>query len=219
MSASDGSDPTRLALVGKDLTTLEASYGRMFGATCKELDLNFNCLRRVNNLEQFEALETLNLDNNELESAQIFPFIPTLKTLWANNNKIEELEPFLLAVKDGFPNLAYLSLLKNSCCPHECTGRTPEEYKAYRLSVLYHLPQLKFLDATKVTTEELMEARRAGRAKAAPSAAPKAIPSAEPPAEVDANGEEISKSYLSFQRYHYLGKESEGNRFIGNSDL
>ena len=42
----------------------------------------------MSNLRLFQRLQCLILDNNELISSQHFTPIPTLHTLWVNNNQV-----------------------------------------------------------------------------------------------------------------------------------
>ncbi|EPY84618.1 hypothetical protein CB1_000463041 [Camelus ferus] len=58
------------------------------------------------------------------------------------------------------PALEYLSLLGNVACPNELVSleKDEEDYKRYRYFVLHKLPNLKFLDAQKVTKQEREEA-------------------------------------------------------------
>ncbi|MBZ3877501.1 Leucine-rich repeat-containing protein C10orf11 [Sciurus carolinensis] len=58
------------------------------------------------------------------------------------------------------PALEYLSLLGNVACPNELVSleKDEEDYKRYRCFVLHKLPNLKFLDARKVTRQEREEA-------------------------------------------------------------
>jgi len=52
------------------------------------------------------------LDNNDIRDlSSNFSPIPTLSTLWINNNHIHHLKPILRQIETLFPNLKYLSLL------------------------------------------------------------------------------------------------------------
>jgi hypothetical protein len=46
--------------------------------------------------------------------------------------QIENLEVFLPLVSKAFPNLTFLSLLKNPACPNELTGKDQDDYRRYR---------------------------------------------------------------------------------------
>jgi hypothetical protein len=44
--------------------------------------------RECGALRQFVRLETLIVDKNSLESLEMFPVMPTVHTLWVNNNRV-----------------------------------------------------------------------------------------------------------------------------------
>jgi len=217
-----------LSVVGQGLSDIPPSLSQDFPDT-KELDLSFNDISVVNNLEGFTKLRNLVLDNNSLSSQQDFPVIETLDTLWVNSNKIDDIVIFITQVEKSFPNLTYLSMLKNPACPNFFTGKEQEDYQRYRYYVLYRLPKLKFLDSSPVSAAELKEAARVGHlmvvARPAPSEYDKASSSS------DAPGEDIrglpqtlrtpgqAKASFGVTKYVYFGRQSEGNRFIMNSDL
>ena len=94
-----------------------ASMIRKFRFTTKELDLSNNSLTDVEFLENFTQLHTLVLDNNQLSFTAKFPMLPRLSALYINNNLLNDLEPFIEKIRVCFPNLQYLSLLGNECCP------------------------------------------------------------------------------------------------------
>jgi len=89
-------------------------------------------IRNLSNLEKFTNLTSLILDNNQLDDNLEFPSIPSLDTLSLNNNKIETLDFLITKIKTSFPNVRYLSLLKNPACPNLLVGGDEEEYKRYR---------------------------------------------------------------------------------------
>jgi leucine-rich melanocyte differentiation-associated protein len=92
--------------------------------------------RQIHNLHDFTNLTSLVLDNNELISQQTFPPIPSLNTLWVNNNNISDLEVFIESVVVAFPNITYLSMLKNPACPNQLIGKDQDQYRRYRY--VYH---------------------------------------------------------------------------------
>lgn len=53
-----------------------------------------------------------------LHDAQGFPNLPTLSTLWLNNNRLDDLVELYDILGKETPNLTYLSLLMNPCCPN-----------------------------------------------------------------------------------------------------
>lgn len=164
------------------------------------------------------------LDHNELISMQEFPTIPTLETLWVNANNIESLDVFLDGIQHAFPNLNYLSMLKNPCCPNYFVGKDNATYQKYRYSVLARIPGLKFLDASPITAEERVEAQKIAAATARPESSQYgrstdsptvdeslALPVSDPNAK--------GPTTFGVTRYVYYGRQSEGNRFIVDSQL
>ncbi|KAI4550163.1 hypothetical protein MJT46_018889 [Ovis ammon polii x Ovis aries] len=77
-----------------------------------------------------------------------------------NLRHITDLEYLLDHLAEVTPALEYLSLLGNVACPNELVSleKDEEDYKRYRCFVLHKLPNLKFLDARKVTKQEREEA-------------------------------------------------------------
>ncbi|XP_023574688.1 leucine-rich melanocyte differentiation-associated protein isoform X2 [Octodon degus] len=116
--------------------------------------------RSLEGLRAFRSLEELILDNNLLGDDLVLPGLPRLHTLTLNKNRITDLEYLLDHLAEVTPALEYLSLLGNVACPNELVSleKDEEDYKRYRCFVLHKLPQLKFLDAQKVTREEREEA-------------------------------------------------------------
>lgn len=132
----------------------------------REVNVSFNAITASSlpALAPFSAhLKTLILDNNELTDLEGLPPLPHLVTLWLNNNSIAELEGVLNILAKQCPQLEYLSLLRNPCCPNELTGRLENEYRRYRLYTKYRLPTLKTLDTAKFTDEETAEAKEKGK--------------------------------------------------------
>ncbi|XP_077895825.1 leucine-rich melanocyte differentiation-associated protein isoform X2 [Ictidomys tridecemlineatus] len=111
-------------------------------------------------LSAFRSLEELILDNNLLGDDLVLPGLPQLHTLTLNKNQISDLERLLDHLAEVTPALEYLSLLGNVACPNELVSleKDEEDYKRYRCFVLHKLPNLKFLDAQKVTRQEREEA-------------------------------------------------------------
>ncbi|XP_017800011.1 leucine-rich melanocyte differentiation-associated protein isoform X3 [Papio anubis] len=111
-------------------------------------------------LSAFRSLEELILDNNQLGDDLVLPELPRLHTLTLNKNRITDLEYLLDHLAEVTPALEYVSLLGNVACPNELVSleKDEEDYKRYRCFVLYKLPNLKFLDAQKVTRQEREEA-------------------------------------------------------------
>uniref|UniRef100_A0A8D0NBF7 Leucine-rich melanocyte differentiation-associated protein n=1 Tax=Sus scrofa TaxID=9823 RepID=A0A8D0NBF7_PIG len=116
--------------------------------------------RSLEGLSAFGSLEELILDNNLLGNDLVLPGLPSLHTLTLNKNQITDLECLLDHLAEVTPALEYLSLLGNVACPNELVNleKDEEDYKRYRYFVLHKLPNLKFLDARKVTKQEREEA-------------------------------------------------------------
>ncbi|XP_027631968.1 leucine-rich melanocyte differentiation-associated protein, partial [Tupaia chinensis] len=117
-------------------------------------------MRSLEGLSTFRGLEELILDNNLLGDDLVLPGLPRLHTLTLNKNQITDLEYLLDHLAEATPALEYLSLLGNVACPNELVSldKDEEDYKRYRCFVLHKLPNLKFLDARKVTRQEREEA-------------------------------------------------------------
>uniref|UniRef100_A0ABI7XVZ4 Leucine rich melanocyte differentiation associated n=1 Tax=Felis catus TaxID=9685 RepID=A0ABI7XVZ4_FELCA len=125
------------------------------GNTCM-----ISCAKSLEGLSAFGSLEELILDNNLLGNDLVLPGLPRLHTLTLNKNQITDLESLLDHLAEVTPALEYLSLLGNVACPNELITleKDEEDYKRYRCFVLHKLPNLKFLDARKVTRKEREEA-------------------------------------------------------------
>jgi len=147
--------------------------------------------------------------------------------VWVNSNQISNLTIFIDKLVENTPNLKFLSMLKNPACPNFFNGHEQEDYQRYRLFVLYKLPKLKHLDCTETTAKELSEAKRVGQfSKVAKPSAPKSPPITlepeSPPAgalEATAADSVAGPARYGVSRYVYHGRQSEGNRFILNTDL
>jgi len=215
-----------LSVIGQNLKSIPAFLGEKYGST-KQLDLSYNIINKVENIDLFPKLNSLVLDNNNLGSAQQFPSIPTLQTLWVNNNEIADLKVFLDSVAKSFPNLSYLSMLKNPACPNYFTGKDFDDYQRYRYYVLYRLNKLKFLDSSPVTEEERKESLRVGpymiiqKPQETQVKKPQTNTDAEifPELPNDLKQEGKGSARFGMSTYVYYGKHSEGNRFIVNEDL
>ncbi|XP_015420853.1 PREDICTED: leucine-rich repeat-containing protein C10orf11 homolog [Myotis davidii] len=150
----------QVSYIGQDCREIPEHLGRDCGHFAKRLDLSFNLLRSLEGLSAFGSLEELVLDNNLLGNDLVLPGLPRLHTLTLNKNQITDLEHLLDHLAEVTPALEYLSLLGNVACPNELVSleKDEEDYKRYRCFVLHKLPNLKFLDARKVTREEREEA-------------------------------------------------------------
>nr|XP_048282441.1 leucine-rich melanocyte differentiation-associated protein isoform X2 [Myodes glareolus] len=151
---------TQVSYIGQDCREIPEQLSRDYGHFAKRLDLSFNLLRSLEGLSAFRSLEELILDNNLLGDDLVLPRLPHLHTLTLNKNQITDLEHLLDHLAKVTPALEYLSLLGNVACPNELVSleKDEEDYKRYRCFVLHKLPNLKFLDAQKVTRQEREEA-------------------------------------------------------------
>ncbi|XP_045147562.1 leucine-rich melanocyte differentiation-associated protein isoform X3 [Echinops telfairi] len=184
-------------------------------------------MRSLEGLSAFRSLEELILDNNLLAHDLLLPGLPRLHTLTLNKNRITDLECLLNHLAEVTPALEYLSLLGNVACPNELVSleKDEEDYKRYRYFVLYKLPNLKFLDAQKVTKWEREEAlvRGAFMKVVKPKASSEdaaAFPEHHYTPLPSASRELTShQGVLGKCHYIYQGKNSEGNRFIQDDQL
>ncbi|EGG14598.1 hypothetical protein DFA_10856 [Cavenderia fasciculata] len=213
-----------LALPGQDFERIPVDVLQT-KAHITSLDLSYNNIKKVENIGNLTKLSTLVLDNNQLGSKNDFPSLPSLNILSVNNNNIDDLKVFIDSIKDKFPNLTHLSLLKNPACPsYYVSGTDYSDYQKYRYYVLFHLKNLKFLDISPVMADEVKEAQRQGLySLVARPVSQDALPEEE---EEHFNGlsqeltqEGKGKAGFSVSNYVYYGKQSEGNRFIMNDDL
>jgi len=219
------SQPGKVSIVSQDITEIPKDLGQKYGKETKELAITFCRLTHVNHLDEFTNLVSLVLDNNEIGSdSNEFPAMPFLETLWANNNNIQYLDRFLASIRGKFPNLKYLSMLKNPCCPNYFVGKGTTDYKKYRAEVVKEIPTLKFLDSSPVTAEELQDAeklksitRRPDPSQYQKHAEGFSVP--EEKALPRDDQEVVDKASFGRTKYVYYGRQSEGNRFIIDKNL
>eukprot|EP01127_Copromyxa_protea_P002232 TRINITY_DN12128_c0_g1_i1.p1 TRINITY_DN12128_c0_g1~~TRINITY_DN12128_c0_g1_i1.p1 ORF type:complete len:231 (+),score=38.98 TRINITY_DN12128_c0_g1_i1:23-715(+) len=217
---------TSLSIVGCDsLTTIPADLGEKYGDSITELTIQFTQLTHVSNLSRFTKLTSLVLDNNELGDDNEFPCAPQLQTLWLNHNNITRVENLLDIIANNYPNLTYLSLLKNPCCPNFLVGKSSTDYQKYRRNVIGRLPSLKFLDATAVSNEEREEAAKLMQGIARmPTEEYRKVAEGYAVSEekgLDKIETNIVEENAAFgkTKYIYVGRHSEGNRFIRDTNL
>jgi len=217
--AEDIDDPdfSEVCLAGGDLTEFSATK---LGPYIRRIDLSFNSLMRVSP-RGFEVcsttLEELILDNNQLECIEFTTQFPKLHTLSINKNRIWDITALITNLKLNAISLRYLSLLGNPVCPDQLTDDHVDEtdYEVYRCHILFHLPNLRFLDHRPVTRKELKESQHMSyeNIRITPYYSPL------PGLMNGKNGLKNSKGRNGKRRYKYVGKNSEGNRFIQDSDL
>ena len=152
-----------LSIACHDLTAVPAGLGARFGAETRVLDVSFNALTTLENLDGFGRVETLVADNNALASAQpgLAALAGSLRVLSVNNNAIDDLDAFLDAL-EPLKELRILSMLKNPVSPSMFFGGDSEDYARFRLYVVHRLRRLELLDTQPVTPKERAEAIRRG---------------------------------------------------------
>jgi hypothetical protein len=202
------------------------------------LNLSENNMNNSNLLDTFTSLETLILDKNGLTGLEWCCPIPSLKTLYFNNNQVSNVEAFVNSVATLFPQLEYLSMMRNPCCPafFVISEEKQEDYRRHREFVLYKLPTLKFLDATAISEEERLTANRRGGflgAKAKPKkkkstsadlkqlAAQQAYEEQKKLKAAERKAKNKTSTFLGLgsNEARYESNASEGNRFIRDDDL
>jgi len=131
----------------------------------KKIDLTETSMKSFENLRYFTKVETIVLDKNNLTDVLTCPALPTLRTLWCNNNSISDLPSFFDDVTKKFPHLQHISMMRNPACPGLMDIVNPdlEAIRLYRLYVLFRCPGLLELDCQRVSDEERAEARIRGQ--------------------------------------------------------
>jgi len=213
-----------LSIIEQNIQSIPPELGQTYGDKTFQLYIIENKIKNVSHLENFKNLKSLTLDNNCIVSdGNEFPLIESLETLFVNSNEINQLEIFLDCIENQFPNLIYLSMLKNPCCPNYFVGKGSSEYQKYRHTVLSRFPKLLFLDATPVTEEERQSGLQYRNTVARPDPSQyqkkvdviipieKALP------VTDNFGQHTTK--VGKVKVTYRGDESEGNRFILNEAI
>nr|ACO15752.1 U2 small nuclear ribonucleoprotein A [Caligus clemensi] len=138
----------------------------------RELDLRGYKIPVIENmgatLDQFDCID---FSDNEIRQLDNFPFLPGIKTLLLNNNRIVRIGE---NISESLPNLSYL-ILTNNCLQeladlerlakiksltHLSLMSNPVVSKAdYRLYLIHKLPHLRMLDFKKVKLKEREEAK------------------------------------------------------------
>ncbi|CAL8106781.1 unnamed protein product [Orchesella dallaii] len=220
-SADDDPDLSEVCLVGGDLTEFNA---KRIGSGLRKIDLSFNMIQRLKGLEtSAETLEEVLVDNNQLQQLEFTRIFPKLHTLSMNKNLITDFTALLATLKRWTPALRYLSLLGNPGCPDQLTADDVDEsdYLNYRHFVIHHLPGLRFLDHKPVTQIEFFESQRFCYREANFHHPSKPLPQmkSQNVKNKSSNSNGTIKSKQGKRKYRYVGKNSEGNRFIKDTDL
>jgi len=219
----ESKDNTDINLAGRGLAELNEKIVKAYGANARRLDLSDNEIKSGAFFDQMTALESLVLDKNDIETFGSWPVLKNVTTLWLNNNKISDINAAMDFLARTFPNLAYLSMMKNPACPNMYfSDGEAESYQRYRYYVIHRLKKLQFLDATPITGEERKEADKRGAFLhiARPKEEPKVVTPKpeEKRKEVKEHTPKVA-TFLAKGRTRYDGSNSEGNRFIMNDDL
>lgn len=220
-------DQTSLTLANRRLRMVPLQIAKKNSTSCKRLDLTGNPIRTGDNIDCFTHLETLILDRCGLSSIDIIPPIPTLRTLWLNQNNFSELTKLVKELKERFPKLTYLSLLKNPVCPDLYFTRNGNlaQYKKYRRTILHSLRRLECLDARPLSKDDKADAKRNGKYLAV--AKPKMAENKwsigddddfhkDSVADLPDMSDHKPAAFIGRGRIKYDGRDSEGNRFIRN---
>lgn len=84
-----GDSDTTLALLDRDLAAVPLELATRRGPSTTTLNLTENRIRGAgSNLHLFTAVATLVLDKNGIESLEGFPRMPSVTTLWLNQNAV-----------------------------------------------------------------------------------------------------------------------------------
>lgn len=208
-------------LAGRNLEAIPRSIAAQ-AKDVKSLTLTNNQMKFFDQLSAFTSLETLVLDKNNLKTINGLPEIETLKTLWLNNNQISNFQMLLFRVKQLFPNLEYLSVLRNPINPAVYFGTENEKpYKRFRRRILQELPNLRVIDTQDVTEQEREQAKLQPKyVISRPSHEGEENTDDEEPRKLSFTEEKIAPAaFIGMGRLKYDGRDSEGNRFITNLEL
>lgn len=223
----------KLIITNENLTEIPQAVINLYSDRVLYLDVSFNTIRKFNWIQFFPNLQTLILDNNNISDDILVDNLKNSKshrnliTLSLNNNKLKNLILIKL-LADIFPNLEYLSLHKNPLCPDGLTTLNDDKinYEIYKNYIIESFGKLKFLDHIKI--KRPFGGANINRNTAILKFSPKMIlakinilskPKIYSPLP---NNNRIPGDHcgrFGIVTYEYIGKNSEGNRFISNNDL
>nr|XP_042904142.1 leucine-rich melanocyte differentiation-associated protein isoform X2 [Parasteatoda tepidariorum] len=219
----------QLSYIGQDCYAIPSILGKIYGSQTRRLDLSFNSIRSLENVQLFPVLEELILDNNDLNDLVSFIPLPHLHTLSLNKNHFLDLETLLKQLTRCYPELTYLSLLGNPACPDQLSNleKDDEDYQRYRYYIVHNIPKLKFLDSTPVKVFEKTEAQRIGaymkvsrpRIDVAQEASAEADAPRYSPLPPTTKPGGTHRGSFGRLKQRYTGTQSEGNRFIRDNEL
>ena len=116
-------------------------------------------------------------------------------------------------------------MLFNPMCP-TMDPSTEQLHTRYRLTVIYHLPSVTFLDTEAVQMKERQEAMKRGKFLIVAKPPQDQLKDVQEVLEEEEEHEDVAPyknvkpaAFLGKGRIKYDGRESEGNRFILNQDL
>jgi hypothetical protein len=104
-----------LMICDRGLSEVPLDTATLRGPYVTTLNFSGNTIVAPGNLQFFTSLTTLILDHNELESLDGFPCMPSVTTLWLNNNRVSQLVELADALVSCFPNLVYLAFMRCVC--------------------------------------------------------------------------------------------------------
>ncbi|KAL5277611.1 hypothetical protein ACFFRR_002688 [Megaselia abdita] len=197
------------------------------------LDLSDSQISDISFVSRLTKLETLILDNNKISDKDVSNFGNEksfinhgLRILSLNKNRLTDIQVFKDVFGDVFQSVEMLSLHGNSLCPDGLSDKDLSyDYEEYKVSMMDSFPKLKFLDHAPVSrTYKGSDIRRHTeiirfhplmileklRFRKTSDYQPLSDNSC-------ILGEHSGK--FSYKNYKYVDKNSEGNRFIVNSDL
>uniref|UniRef100_A0A0K8TN34 Probable U2 small nuclear ribonucleoprotein A' n=1 Tax=Tabanus bromius TaxID=304241 RepID=A0A0K8TN34_TABBR len=144
----------------------------------RELDLRGYKIPQIENMgATLDQFDTIDFSDNDLRKLDGFPFLPRLKCLLLNNNRIVRIDDFL---HEALPNLETVILTGNNLqelCDLEplthlkkletlCLLVNPVSTKPYyREFIAYKFPHLRLLDFRKLKQKEKKEAQEFFRSK------------------------------------------------------
>ena len=173
------------------------------------IDMSHNRLSDATFLRFHYNAKCINADYNSFEMLDTFPKLDNLDTLTLNFNSIDKINETIRSISKKFPKLQHLSLIQNPCCPFLKMSSTDNELQQYRLRIIGRLTGLLTLDGSPITDSERFEAedfliRERGRISVLRNLAD--LPTPKPSSTSD-----LPSSLPP--------RQSEGNKFIYNSDL
>lgn len=207
-----------LDLSNRSFSSLHSGSVDHCKASSFHVNLAHNELQDLSFLEGFHALTTLIADYNSLHSLRSLPPLDDLDTLSLNCNQISDLSATLATIQTHCPAIQHLSLIRNPICPMFVPDCDEATLLSYRVAVIKSLPMLKTLDGLMVSQEERTQAMAERARRTAEPNIPVTVPRAdEEEGEVHRSSTKVK---IAREPKRAPGKgQSEGNRFITNTDL